>query len=289
MVGSHPGKREIEISDLAEVLAKLGEDECSPPPHSAWGAGLAAAGWGPQRVGVTRGGRGGRGTGRPGREGGGARGTTPSQPTCAQDLKVGGAQGDRFGGQGTGWSPGSHVPNPEMSAGAEMPGAVSRRRGPPAGQVVAAAPRFLLPLLLLLLACGTGTCRVAPILPQGSLPEQELHLWNKVGEACSSFLSSDSQPQASAALNEFCSEVMRILLKLQEQDEKDNSKRFLFHYSKTQKLDNSNVVSSVVHPLLQLVPRLHERRMKRFKVDEAFQNVLPSPRRGYFLFRPRNG
>ncbi|KAK2488441.1 hypothetical protein MC885_017276, partial [Smutsia gigantea] len=77
----------------------------------------------------------------------------------------------------------------------------------------------------------------------------------------------NSQPQASNALKELCITITGTLPKPQETDEKDNAKRFLFHYSKTQKLGNSNVVSSVVHPLLQLVPQLHERRMKRFKVD----------------------
>ncbi|XP_012296463.1 neuromedin-U isoform X2 [Aotus nancymaae] len=138
------------------------------------------------------------------------------------------------------------------------------------GQVGATS---LLLLLLLLLACCAGACRGAPILPQGLQPEQQLQLWN----------------EASNALEELCFVIMGMLPKPREQDEKDNTKRFLFHYSKTQKLGNSNVVSSVVHPLLQLVPRLHERRMKRFGVDEEFQSPFASQSRGYFLFRPRNG
>ncbi|XP_031290200.1 neuromedin-U [Camelus dromedarius] len=154
-----------------------------------------------------------------------------------------------------------------------------------ARQVAAASPL----LLLLLLACCAGRCRGAPILPQGLQPEQELRLWNEIGDACSSFLSMDSQPQASNALEELCFTIMRILPKPQETDEKDNTKRFLFHYSKTRKLGNSNVVSSVLHPLLQLVPQLHERRMKRFKVDEEFRGPMASRSHGYFLFRPRNG
>uniref|UniRef100_A0A2K6CPA7 Neuromedin U n=1 Tax=Macaca nemestrina TaxID=9545 RepID=A0A2K6CPA7_MACNE len=128
-------------------------------------------------------------------------------------------------------------------------------------------------LLLLLLACCAGACRGAPISPQGLQPAQQLQLWN----------------EASNALEELCFVIMGMLPKPQEQDEKDNTKRFLFHYSKTQKLGNSNVVSSVVHPLLQLVPHLHERRMKRFRVDEEFQSPFASQSRGYFLFRPRNG
>ncbi|XP_054422698.1 neuromedin-U [Pteronotus mesoamericanus] len=82
---------------------------------------------------------------------------------------------------------------------------------------------------------------------------------------------------------------MGTLPRTQEKDEKVNTKRFLFHYSKTRKLGNSNVVSSVVHPLLQLVPQLHERRMKRFKVDEEFQGPIANQIQRYFLFRPRNG
>nr|XP_012613740.1 neuromedin-U isoform X3 [Microcebus murinus] len=104
----------------------------------------------------------------------------------------------------------------------------------------------------------------APILPQELWPEQELQLWNEIDDACSSFLSVDSQPQASKVLEELCFVLTGILLKPREQDEKDNTKRFLFHYSKTQKLDNSNVV-------------------------EESQTPFASRSRGYFLFRPRNG
>ncbi|XP_005877227.2 PREDICTED: neuromedin-U [Myotis brandtii] len=129
----------------------------------------------------------------------------------------------------------------------------------------------------------------APILLQELQPEEELQLWNEIEAACSSFLSSDSQPQASDALEELCFTIMGNLPKPQKTDEKVNNKRFLFHYSKTGKLGNSNVVSSVVHPLLQLVPQLHERRMKRFKLNGEFQGPIASHNRRYFLFRPRNG
>uniref|UniRef100_A0ABI0P3M0 Neuromedin U n=3 Tax=Bos TaxID=9903 RepID=A0ABI0P3M0_BOVIN len=147
--------------------------------------------------------------------------------------------------------------------------AASRRPEPPAGHVAAGSPL----LLLLLLSCCADACGGAPVLPQGLQPEQELQLWK----------------QASNALEEICLTIMRTLPKPQETDEKDNTKRFLFHYSKTQKLGNSNVVSSVLHPLLQLVPQLHERRMKRFRLDEEFQGPIASQSRRYFLFRPRNG
>ncbi|KAF6131753.1 neuromedin U [Phyllostomus discolor] len=151
-----------------------------------------------------------------------------------------------------------------------MLSAANRRPGPAPGPGATAS---LLRVLLLLLASCAGACRGAPVSPQGLRPEQELQLWN----------------EASNALEELCFTIMGTLPKPQETDEKINTKRFLFHYSKTRKLGNSNVVSSVVHPLLQLVPQLHERRMKRFKVDEELQGPIASQRRSYFLFRPRNG
>ncbi|XP_028636557.1 neuromedin-U [Grammomys surdaster] len=169
-----------------------------------------------------------------------------------------------------------------------MSRAAGRRPGLSAGQLAAATASPLLSLLLLL-ACCAYTCRGVPISPQRLQPEKELQLWNEMRQACASFLSVDSQPEASAALRKLCRVVMEISQKPQEQSEKDDAKRFLFHYSKTQKLGNSNVVSSVVHPLLQLVPQLHERRMKRFKVSKEYHGPLAAHSRGYFLFSPRNG
>ncbi|KAM9678565.1 neuromedin-U [Trichechus inunguis] len=162
----------------------------------------------------------------------------------------------------------------------------SRRPGPPPRQVAAASPLLL---VLLLITCSPDACQGAPILPLGLQPEQELQLWNEIDDTCSSFLFTESWPQAPKALEELCFMIMGILPKPQEPDKKDNTKRFLFHYSKTQKLGNSNVVSSVLHPLLQLIPQLHERRTKRFQVDEEFQGPVASRSRGFFLFRPRNG
>ncbi|KAF6131751.1 neuromedin U [Phyllostomus discolor] len=140
-----------------------------------------------------------------------------------------------------------------------MLSAANRRPGPAPGPGATAS---LLRVLLLLLASCAGACRGAPVSPQGLRPEQELQLWNEIGAACSSFLSIGSQSQASNALEELCFTIMGTLPKPQ---------------------------SSVVHPLLQLVPQLHERRMKRFKVDEELQGPIASQRRSYFLFRPRNG
>ncbi|XP_032771780.1 neuromedin-U [Rattus rattus] len=144
-----------------------------------------------------------------------------------------------------------------------MSRAANRRPGLSAGQLAAATASPLLSLLLLL-ACCADACRGTPISPQRLPPEQE-QWWNEIPEACASFLSVDSQPQASVALRKLCRVLMEIFQKPQEQNEKDNAKRFLFHYSKTQKLGNSNVVE--------------------------YQSPLAaqSQSRGFFLFRPRNG
>ncbi|XP_069832640.1 neuromedin-U isoform X2 [Dendropsophus ebraccatus] len=126
-------------------------------------------------------------------------------------------------------------------------------------------------LLLILLVSWTSICEGAPFSSPVLRAEEELQLWNGIDDACSAVLS-DSQPAVSSALEELCFMVMGILQKSQGLEEKDDSKR-----------------SSVLHPLLQLVPQLHERRMKRFKPDEEVQGPGGVLSRGYFLFRPRNG
>ncbi|KAM9193174.1 neuromedin-U [Mergus octosetaceus] len=147
----------------------------------------------------------------------------------------------------------------------------------------------LLLLLLLLLASSMCACKGAPMPSQALDADQDLQLWKEIDDACSTYLSTDSQPQVSSALEELCFLIMGFLQKPQGLDEKDNTKRFLFHYSKTHDSGNSDIMSSVLHPLLQLVPQLNERRLKRHKVDEDLQGAGGIQSRGYFFFRPRNG
>ncbi|XP_030420124.1 neuromedin-U isoform X3 [Gopherus evgoodei] len=134
-------------------------------------------------------------------------------------------------------------------------------------------PQASLLLLFLLLASWTCACQGVPVPSQELQAEQDLQLWN----------------ETSSALEELCFMVMGFPQKPQTLEEKDNTKRFLFHYSKTHDSDNSDIMSSVLHPLLQLVPQLHERRLKRYKADEELQGTGGIQSRGYFLFRPRNG
>nr|XP_033800926.1 neuromedin-U isoform X2 [Geotrypetes seraphini] len=157
-------------------------------------------------------------------------------------------------------------------------------------------------MLLLLLASCMCACKGAPLSLQTLQDEHDMQLWNEIDNTCSAFMSTDPRSQASSALEELCYMVMGILqksqLKRQERDhrrqmqigmegldEKDNAKRFLFHYAKTHDSGNSDIMSSVLHPLLQLVPQLHERRMKRFKTDEELEGPGGIQSRGYFLFR----
>ncbi|XP_073501568.1 neuromedin-U isoform X2 [Phyllobates terribilis] len=143
-------------------------------------------------------------------------------------------------------------------------------------------------LLLIVLISWTSICEGAPFSSPVLRAEEELQLWNGIDDACSAVLS-DSQPAVSSALEELCFMAMGILQKSQGLEEKDDSKRFLFHYSKSHDSGNSDITSSVLHPLLQLVPQLHDRRMKRFKSEEEVQGPGGVLSRGYFLFRPRNG
>ncbi|KAM9236176.1 neuromedin-U [Leptosomus discolor] len=163
----------------------------------------------------------------------------------------------------------------------------SSRRKSGGGAALPGSPLIL--LLLLLLASSMSASKGAPMPSQALEADEDLQLWKEIDDACSAYLSRDSQPQASSALEELCFLIMGFLQKPQDLDEKDNTKRFLFHYSKTHDSGNSDIMSSVLHPLLQLVPQLNERRLKRYKVDEELQGPGGIQSRGYFFYRPRNG
>nr|XP_020648137.1 neuromedin-U isoform X1 [Pogona vitticeps] len=175
-----------------------------------------------------------------------------------------------------------------------------RRREPPLGAGGGSAfhpgPRKPQPgsgtpwlLLLSLLAFGVSSCKAAPMASHSPQGEHELQMWNEINDVCSTYLTRDTSPQSSNTLEDLCIMVLELLQKTQDLDEKDNTKRFLFHYTKTHETGNSNILSSVLHPLLQLVPQLHERRLKRYKEDDELRIPGGIQSRGYFIFRPRNG
>ncbi|XP_075278087.1 neuromedin-U isoform X2 [Opisthocomus hoazin] len=146
------------------------------------------------------------------------------------------------------------------------PGAVPPPQRSPgkAGDGAAVPGNPLLLLLLLFLASSRAACEGAPMPSQALEAHQDLRLWKEIADACSAYLSTDSQPQASSGLEELCFLVMGFLQKPQGLSEKDNSKRFLFHYSKAHDSGNSAIVEELPGP-------------------GAIQS------RGYFFYRPRNG
>ncbi|KAM4780470.1 neuromedin-U isoform 1-T1 [Cyanocitta cristata] len=175
----------------------------------------------------------------------------------------------------------------------QPPAAAPQRSLRKAGDA-AALPGSPLLLLFVLLASSMSACKGAPMPSQALESNEDLQLLKEIDDACSAYLSTDSQPrvsqtEVSGTLEELCFLVMGFLQKPQGLDEKDNTKRFLFHYSKTHDSGNSDIMSSVLHPLLQLVPQLNERRLKRYKLDEELQGPRVIQSRGYFFYRPRNG
>ncbi|XP_036238972.1 neuromedin-U isoform X3 [Molothrus aeneus] len=132
------------------------------------------------------------------------------------------------------------------------------------GDPGAALPGAPLLLLFVLLASSISACKGAPMPSQALESDEDLQLLREIDDACSAYLSTDSQPQVSSTLEELCFLIMGFLQKPQGLDEKDNTKRFLFHYSKTHDSGNSDIMEELQGP-----------------------GMIQS--RGYFFYRPRNG
>ncbi|XP_064274194.1 neuromedin-U isoform X4 [Passer domesticus] len=136
----------------------------------------------------------------------------------------------------------------------QQPPAATPERGPRTGGGGAALPGSPLLLLLVLLASSIPACEGAPMPSQALESEEDLQLLKEIEDACSAYLSTDSQPQVSSTLEELCFLIMGFLQKPQ----------FLFHYSKTHDSGNSDIMEELQGP-----------------------GVIQS--RGYFFYRPRNG
>ncbi|KAK9401841.1 neuromedin-S [Crotalus adamanteus] len=105
------------------------------------------------------------------------------------------------------------------------------------------------------------------------------------------------QPQISSALLDFCNSMFDSL-QIDEENNQELYKRFLFHYSRAQDPTYPLKTGSFpLHPLMSLAPKLSDRRKKRFLNPElqiAAAEFMKKDGwddlgRSLFLFRPRNG
>uniref|UniRef100_A0A673M1Q0 Neuromedin-U-like n=1 Tax=Sinocyclocheilus rhinocerous TaxID=307959 RepID=A0A673M1Q0_9TELE len=138
----------------------------------------------------------------------------------------------------------------------------------------------------------------APVLLNPSSIEHE-QLLTQITDLCSFYLSADPSFRTSDVLEDLCFLMLGSL-----QKSKVNIIRFLFHYTKPNGARLSDGTSTVLHPLLELIPQLARRRSRRMKLNVCILHAylhsdyisaddLQGPgriqSRGYFLYRPRNG
>ncbi|XP_016358949.1 neuromedin-U-like isoform X1 [Sinocyclocheilus anshuiensis] len=126
----------------------------------------------------------------------------------------------------------------------------------------------------------------APVLLNPSSIEHE-QLLTQITDLCSFYLSADPSFRTSDVLEDLCFLMLGSLQKSKEITARETSKR-----------------STVLHPLLELIPQLARRRSRRMKLNVCILHAylhsdyisaddLQGPgriqSRGYFLYRPRNG
>ncbi|XP_028260238.1 neuromedin-U isoform X1 [Parambassis ranga] len=136
-----------------------------------------------------------------------------------------------------------------------------------------------------LLILTVPVCTSAPAdLQQATTDPRQL--LSQLDAVCSSYLSADLKFWTSDVLGELC--VLMLVQKSKELKVRENSKRFLFHYSRPHGYPLSHRVTPPLHPLLHLVTQLHPRRERELTSAEL-QGPGGIQSRGYFLYRPRNG
>ncbi|XP_042368379.1 neuromedin-U [Plectropomus leopardus] len=140
----------------------------------------------------------------------------------------------------------------------------------------------------LLIILSIPVCKSAPAELQQATTDQR-QLLSQIDAVCSSYLSADPKFWASDVLGELC--VLMLVQKSKELKVRENSKRFLFYYSRQQQQgsDLSAGATPPLHPLLRLVSQLHTRRERGLSVRAELQGPGGIQSRGYFLYRPRNG
>ncbi|XP_075773165.1 neuromedin-S [Pelodiscus sinensis] len=123
------------------------------------------------------------------------------------------------------------------------------------------------------------------------IPQSELAM------CFSQWTELSNQPKISGKVMDLCNAIFNDM-QIDEENNEDMYKRFLFHYSRVQEPAYPlKPGSSPVHPLMRLASKLSERRMKRFLDPESQiaaaeftkKDSAGTMGRPFFLFRPRNG
>uniref|UniRef100_A0A672M8U9 Neuromedin U n=1 Tax=Sinocyclocheilus grahami TaxID=75366 RepID=A0A672M8U9_SINGR len=140
-----------------------------------------------------------------------------------------------------------------------------------------------------------------PVLLNPSIGHEQL--LTQITELCSFYLSADPSFRTSDVLEDLCFLMLGSLQKSEEITARETSKRFLFHYTKPNGAGLSDGTSTVLHPLLELIPQLARRRSRRMKLNVCILHAylhsdyisaddLQGPgriqSRGYFLYRVVN-
>nr|XP_055043258.1 neuromedin-U isoform X2 [Misgurnus anguillicaudatus] len=131
--------------------------------------------------------------------------------------------------------------------------------------------RHLHLMLALLFISLIPITRSAPVLLNQSSIEHD-QLLTQITTLCSIYLAADQSFRTSDVLGNLCFLMLGSLQKSKEITARETSKR-----------------STVLHPLLELIPQLNRRRSRRMKLNEDLQTPGRIQSRGYFLYRPRNG
>ncbi|XP_034287176.1 neuromedin-S isoform X2 [Pantherophis guttatus] len=132
----------------------------------------------------------------------------------------------------------------------------------------------------------------ASYLDESNVPKNE-----RLALCFSQWTELFEQSQISSAFLDFCNSIFDSL-QIDEENNQELYKRFLFHYSRAQDPTYPLKTGSFpLHPLMSLAPKLSDRRKKRFLNPELQfaaaefmkKDGLDDLGRSFFLFRPRNG
>ncbi|KAM6448517.1 neuromedin-S isoform 2-T2 [Liasis olivaceus] len=153
------------------------------------------------------------------------------------------------------------------------------------------------PLLFVICCCAGQFTSGVPQTFASFLDESKVPKSERLALCFSQWTELFDQPQISSLFLDLCNSMFNSL-QIDEENNQELNKRFLFHYSRAQDPTYPLKTGSFpLHPLMSLAPKLSERRMKRFLNPElqiiaakfTKKEGLDGLGRPFFLFRPRNG